>query len=530
MLPTLLLALAPLQPQETWAPLALPEPCRESLSAARLRAPGGGGHLLLDPWLEDDRRGGRAALPAEVLVGMLELAGAAAGHRPEFFPYAPPLQVRGDDAAVAWTRRAVRGIDEAGQRGRLAIRAWLVPDAAASLPTGAERIPEGGHGWSAEARSGETVDFGLRERRSFVASYEVEVSTDSGVARPVVGSALLGHTLELTASRVDGGQRYHLRGTLDLAELEAVEAFDAGTPDLGALAQPRVRALTLDFSGVARSGEALEVRLEGTPLETPGWSLFVVVDTRTEPTGPSPEGAAPGTDWRLVDVALLETRPPVLAPLDPGAGLSGEARLGTVTPASAPITAAGVLGLARADAGRPGTPRAELPAQAAEGFVLVAASPRPGGLAERLAALVRALERPRLETSRVEVRSGGLRATFPVAEGETARLVAGVERTLLTGYQTEIAPNTWMPVPIVETSIDGLALQARLTGGELDVEAWQSETSSVERQERRDAKVGALQLPERTVRAARARVTGEGVELLAGDGERAALSLGLGRP
>jgi hypothetical protein len=216
--------------------------------------------------------------------------------------------------------------------------------------------------------------------------------------------------------------------------------------------------------------------------------------------------------------------------LDPGAGLTGEARLATVTPASAAVTAAGVLGLARADGGRPGAPRGAAPAQAAEGLVLVAASADPGGLAERVADLVRSLEAPRLATRTVEVRQGALRATFPVAEGETARLFVGTERSLLTGYRTEIAPNTWMPVPQVEVALDGLALQGRLSSGGLDVEAWSSETLEVRRQERRDAKVGALQLPERRVRAARARVEDGAGELLAADGERPALGVSVREP
>jgi hypothetical protein len=521
---SLLLALAPLPAQDAWVPLPLPEPCREAPDGGGPRAAEGGRHLVLEEPTEFGRRGARSALPPEALVGLLEQAAAAAGHRPEFFPYAPPLQARGDDAALAWTRRAVRAIDEAGRRNRVRLSASLTSRGPDGSQPGATRS------WAAEARAGETITFGERERRSFVASYQVEVSTDSGVARPVVGHALLGHALELTAARVDGGRRYHLRGRLDLAALEAVEPFDAGTPDLGALDQPRVRALTLDFSGVAASGEPLEVRLEGTPLEAPDWVLTVRVETSPELPGPSPEGTPPGADWRAIDVSLLEGRSPVLPALDPGAGLTGEARLATVTPASAAVTAAGVLGLARADGGRPGAPRGAAPAQAAEGLVLVAASADPGGLAERVADLVRSLEAPRLATRTVLVRQGALRATFPVAEGETARLFVGTERSLLIGYRTEIAPNTWMPVPQVEVALDGLALQGRLSSGGLDVEAWSSETLEVRRQERRDAKVGALQLPERRVRAARARVEDGAGELLAADGERPALGVSVREP
>lgn len=521
----LLLVLAPLLAQDTWTPLSLPEPCRSAPGGTSPGVAEGGGHLLLEEPGDSGRARPGGALQPEALVGLLEIAATAAGHRPEFFPYAPPLQVRGSDAALAWTRQAVASVDAAGRRNRVRLSAWLVPGAEAERPTG--ELPAGARAWTAEARAGEPRSFGERTRQSFVASYEIEVSTDSGVARPVVGQALLGEVLELTASRVAGGASYHLRGRLDLAELAGLETFDAGTPDLGALTQPALNALTLDFSGVAASGEALEVRLAGTPLETPDWSLFVVVETRPEPRGPAAEGAPLGADWRAIDVSLLETRPPVLAALDPGAGLAADARLSTATSESAAITAAGVLGLVRADGSRPGSPRGATPAQVADGLVLAAAVATPESLAERLAGLVRSLEAPRLATRQVEVRHGELRVSFPVAAGEVSRLVVGQERSLLTGYRTEIAPNTWMPVPVVEVAIDGLALQARLGGGHLEVEAWSSETLGITRQERRDAKVGALQLPERRVRSTRARIEGPLESLLDAESTRPGLAVGV---
>lgn len=521
MLHLLLPVLAGLAPQDAWTALPLPDLCRESRASTHVTAPAGGVHVRLEEDTPLGRRGSRVLLQPNALTGLLQLTAGTAGRTLTFFPFTPPLLVQGGEADVAWARSALRGIEAAGARNRVTISAWLLPAAGASAPAAGGALPVGGRSWTGEAWAGEELVFGDRDRRGFVATYDVEVSTDSGVAAPVIGTILTGQSVHLRASRVAGGQRYHLRGVLDLAELEALETFDPDTPDLGEFLQPRVRSVNLSFSGVATSGELLRVELAGSPLEEPDWTLLVRVDTRAEPRGPAAAGAALGSEWRAIDVSLLERRAPVLEALDPGAGLDGEARLGTVTPQAATITASGVLSLvqqgsrARRSGSGSRASAVEAPVQVMEGLLLVTAETTANGLAERLAAFVRQVEAPRLASTSVEVRHGGLRARFPVAEGETARLLVGTERTLLIGYRSEIAPNTWMPSPIVERAYDGLAWQGRLSTGKLDAEAWTSSTTSIGLQSRDAAQVGAVQLPDRNVRGARAQVpVGERAELL----------------
>ncbi len=537
MLHLLLPVLAGLAPQDAWTALPLPDLCRESRSGIHVTAPSGGVHVLLEESTPVGRRGSRVLLEPDALTGLLQLTAGAAGRTLSFFPFTPPLLVQGGEADVAWARSALRGIEAAGARNRITISAWLLPSAGASAPGSERALPEGARAWRGEAWAGEQLVFGERDRRGFIATYDVEVSTDSGVAAPVVGTILTGQSVHLRASRVAGGARYHLRGVLDLAELDALETFDPDTPDLGEFLQPRVRSVNVSFSGVAASGELLRVELAGSPLAQPDWTLLVRVDTNTEPSGPAATGAALGSEWRAIDVSLLERRPPVLESLDPGAGLDGEARLGTVTPMAATLTASGVLSLvqqgtrARRTDGGSRASAVETPVQVMEGLLLVSAETNAGGLAERIAAFVREVEAPRLGSTSVEVVHGGLRASFPVAEGETARLLVGTERTLLTGYRSEIAPNTWMPSPIVQRAFDGLAWQGRLGGRKLDAESWISSTTSIELQDREAAQVGAIQLPDRSVRGARAQVPrGDRVELLQALRDRPGLSVEVAGP
>jgi len=498
-----LIASAPLQ--DTWTALPLPELCQELRPAAQLPRLDGAGHLNLEGAEPGDRRGTRALLGAADLGSLLQNAAGAAGQSLELFPYSPPLLVRGDSADLEWVRGSLAALEAAGRRQRVRFSAWLLPAPGADLPREGEGLPPNARSWSTSAWAGEQVSFGKRTSRELVSGYDVEVSSDAGVAVPRMGRVHAGKTLHLAASRVEGGARYHLRGRLDLAELVEVQRFDPGTPDLGIVEEPVVRSVTVDFSGVAPSGELLRVELEGAPLEQPDWTLWVRCDTTTEPTGPTPSGTPAGHDWRAIDVTLLSGRGAHLPYLAPGAGLEGQAGLDAMTPAVASISASGVLSavLAGSRTGRSSSLRGsatQAPLQVCEGLILVAAEGAEGGLAQRVATFVRNVSAPRLGTSEVELKSGGFRARFPVAEGESARLVAGEERSLLVDYQAEIAPSTWMPAPRVETLFDGLAWQGRREGTRVPCAAWISRTTGVEVRDRTETGVGAVQLPLRELR------------------------------
>lgn len=515
----MLLCLLPLfacsPPQDTWTALPLPELCQELRPAAQLPRLHGAGHLILEGPEPGDRRGTRALLGAADLGSLLQNAAGAAGQSLELFPYSPPLLVRGDAADLEWARGALAGLEAAGRRQRVRFSAWLLPASGAELPPEGAGLPPQARTWSTSAWAGEEVSFGKRTSRGLVGSYDVEVSSDAGVAVPQVGRVHAGKTLHLAASRVEGGARYHLRGRLDLAELVEVQRFDPDTPDLGVVEEPVVRSVTVDFSGVAPSGEPLRVELEGAPLEQPDWTLWVRCDTATEPTGPTPAGTPAGHDWRAIDVTLLSGRGGFFPYLDPGAGLEGQAGLDAMTPSVASISASGVLSavLAGGRTGRSSSLRGssgQAPLQVCEGLILVAGEAADGGLAQRAAAFVRNVSAARLGTSEVELKSGPFRARFPVAEGEGARLVAGQERSLLVDYQAEIAPSTWMPAPRVATLFDGLAWQGRREGARVPCAAWISSTTAVEVRDRQETGLGAVQLPRRELRGAEGSAVEDG--------------------
>jgi hypothetical protein len=508
--------------QESWTALPLPELCQETSPAVHLPALPGAGHIQLEGEPRDSRRGARALLSAPDLAALLSNVATAAGKNIELFPYAPPLLVRGSDENLLWTRATLAAIETAAGRHRIELSAWLVPASGAQLPLDGEGLPAGTLSWTAEALPGEELAFGRREGQDFVSSYDVEVSTDAGVAAPRVGAVFGGNTLHLSASRVDDGTRYHLRGLLDLAEVSAIETFDPDTPDLGQLEQPRVRSVSVAFSGVAASGELLRVELEGAPLSRPDWTLLVRCSVAAEPTGPAAAAAGPVPDWRSIDVTLLSGRGRSLPYLDAGAGLAGQAGLDLMTPRSAAISASGVLSAVQAGSRsrRASSARSlagQAPLQVCEGLLLIAAESAEEGLAQRAAEFVRSVCAPRLGASGVELQSGGFHARFPIAEGEAARVTVGEERTLLTGYSAEIAPSTWMPSPIVERAFDGLAWQGRRNGQRVACTTWISTTAGIEVRDRRQTQLGAVQLPRRSLRGAERSVeSGSGrIELLA---------------
>jgi len=525
MLISLLLTLCAPVPQEgNWTVLPLPSLCEERSSGVHFPALEGGRHLDLEGTSVDLTGSARAQLSPSDVSALMQSAMAGAGRDISFFPYSPPLLADGTDEDLAWARASLEDLDAAGRRNRLVLSAWLIPSvshAPAGRSLALEGLPDGSRAWRADARPGEGVAFGERERASFIASYEVEVSTDAGVAAPVVGSASIGHTVHLSASRVDGGRQYHLRGLLDLTDLESIDNFKPDTPDLGELHQPILNSVSIAFSGVAKIGESLRVEVAGAPLATSEWSLIVRVDGSAEPD-PTPVG-----QWRAVDVTLLSRQGRNFMSFGPGAGLVGQASLNPLGPIAATISASGVVSAIdtrrRSRSGAGGSPSTR---HLGDGLILLSAGDEAGDLALRLPEFVRAVERPRLDSCLVRLESGGLRVSFPVAAGEAARLVIGRESMLLTGYYAEIAPNTWMPSPIIEPIFDGLAWQGRLSAGHVSASAWISTTDEIAMRDRDQTKLGALQLPTRHVRGTQASIgLGEGpaellVELPSGPGLR----------
>lgn len=439
---------------------------------------------------------------------------------------APPLLARGSAEHVAALRKVLDELDGLGRSLDVVVETWWFPGA--RLETArpdaqalAQLVGDAPPWATARVRSGEWAVLGERSATSFVASYGVEVAADSGVAYPERGTALTGRTVHVRACRAAGGARVHLEVFLDHAEpLEGAE-FDPETPDLGVLHQPAIGVLQLAFSGAVPSGEALAASVTGTGLR--GADGALVLRATASPT--------PGAgSWRLFDLALLETRVEPLPDRGPGAGLELEVPpderrvLLESLPSSA--LAAEVEAARRSSADGPG-----------RGWPLVAWSPallltraESEPVVREAEALLAALEQERLTTRELVLERGELRALLPVAQGVPARLLRGVERPLLIDYDVQVAPEAWMPVPLVEAAFDGLSFHAHALGDVVHWSAWTARSEAGVDVDRDALRLARLVLPQRAFQGERgaARTGEDALELLPAGTDGPALRLSVG--
>lgn len=504
---------------EEWIALPLPAPAvpRAVLSAPLPAADGS--HLSSREWPEENEAEEAAEIPAPMVVQWLQEEARRRGSTLSVAPNTPPLLLSGGPEDLAWAREWIDGLDALDERLAIELEAYLVP---AALPAGAAPspgdAPAGMRRFAARVRSGEGVLLGDRSRRTFLADYDVEVATDSGVSSPVVGRIELGERVHLRAHRVEGGRAVHVEGVLDLAELAALEEFDPGTPDLGVTEQPLVDVANVVFSGRVRSGEVLRVALEGTPVGEGAWTLFVRATTTPDP--------APGTGWSALDLGLLASAPARIGGVDAGAGLASETAIGERAGRDVPFAPSAVLALLgrdrRRDLERP-------PVQWTDRLLLVHAED-PARYAE-LRALVDQLEAVRAATTTCRVATGGVTVEWPTAAGAPTRVMVGTERTLLVDYDIEIAPNTWMPAPRTERAFDGLALAAHSSGASLVGECFVSATDDVRVLNRGSASLGSVQLPARRAATGAGRVgAGESETWIPAGGGHAEVVVSRARP
>ncbi|MBI5363105.1 MAG: hypothetical protein HZA53_07980, partial [Planctomycetes bacterium] len=334
---------------------------------------------------------------------------------------------------------------------------------------------------------------------------DVEVAAESGVAQPILGSAIAGQGVHVRAARVAGGARIWIQGLLDVAELGPVARFDPDTPDLGVVEQPSVASVQIAFSGVIENGGKLEVRFGGAKLANKDAKLVLGASTR-----PDAAGEQPG--WTVLDLAFLANEPRALVPATPGGRLARETSFAghPTAPVSMPPSAFAASleeGRASGSLGSSGSRGARAPLYwTSDLLFLPRAETR---LVQDARALVQTLENARLATARVELAHEGFTASFPVCEGLNARVLTGVERPYLSDYRSELAPQTWMPAPDPELAFDGLEVELLAFGGALSCTAWKSESNPPEEVARKDAQLGKLQLLRRTLWTDAARLTRE---------------------
>lgn len=492
------------EPQsQDWQSLRVPSLCVEPLTGARLPRLLTGTHL----WLPDDEPEAAGAppapahLPLAALVGLIQEETRRKSWTVSLHPSTPPLLARGAKASVDELAALLDELDRAGRALDIDLTAWITPGAAAVGTHVTREVLDksvaGASPWaSSRSRSGDQVVLGERRSKAFVATYSVEVATDSGVAAPVVGQLLTGRTLHVRACRVRGGTRVHVEGFLDFAEDRGMRVLDTGSPDLGLVQEPRVACVQIGFSGVVDSGGALVVSVTGSPLEGKDFTLWLSASTAPDPKG---------TAWRALDLALLETRQMDLPLVSPGAGLAALApedalpALAEALPSSAVAQAAEG---ARSGSSLPGRGR---PLVAWSPGLLLAPASDDAAWRE-MDTLVAAGESARLAEVDVAIEAGPLRASVPSCVSMPLRVLIGEETSILCDYDVQIAPETWMPGPHVERALDGLVLQGSAFGAGVRLFAWEARAAEPEELSRQELQLGRLQLTRRTFRSSRGYV------------------------
>ena len=495
----------PLQQDEAWRALTLPALCDLPVATARLPLLEYGRHLVSDGEDLAQRSPSAAAfLPVPMLFGLLSDEVARRGLRVEFQPTAPPLLARGTAGDLDALEALLADLDAAGRSLEIGVEAWLT---AGATQTGAYPSPSelaaavaSSPPWAlARARSGAAVVLGARETRSFVHGYSIELAADSGVADPVLGSAIVGTTLHLTATRSGGGRRVHVEGFLDLSELLSIESFDTRTFDLGVVQQPRLGVVQIAFSGSVPSTGALAVSFAGAPLGIADQTLWLRLSCGADPSPDAGSDADSGpnasTGWRGLDVALLERRHITLPLPHPGAGLAGVELPALPAVLAEPLPASALAQVLSRGASRGGSGRPFW----APGLLLAPAAD-PGW--DEVESLVTAAEAARGSGGTLTLTRGALRVQLPLAERVPARLLIGVETTLLSEYDVEVATEVWLPEPVVEPIFDGLLVQGALEGNRFRGATWTAHSDVGVILEPEQVGLGRLQLSRRAFAAA----------------------------
>ena len=492
LLPSLLL-LAPV-PQD-WSAYPLP-----SLSVPPAHAEGPellrtGSHIALLP----DHITGEPHLEAPLAPSLLTqiVSGYFSRSGLSLIPGSNPLLVLAPAQEHRELKAIFASLEDASQTLQIRLQVALLPGLPESLPAGIKQTGDSasntpGTTYTGALRSGDSITFGSRTERSFIGGYEIDVATDSGVADPHRSSAASGETIHLTCARVLGGRAVHVEGVLDLAALGEITSFDPDTPELGEIEQPRVAICQVAFSGVATPDEPLRIVISGSE-HFGDRTLFVSASTQEDQP-------APAVGWAVRDLAFLASKGLKLSAPEPGLRPFSAAK--AALPAGLTPTSPGSLVGLLTERSSLGADTARI--HSAERLLLIPVT-APGALA-RAEALVSAMETPLLAQATCVLRHGETRVELCTTHGRLVRVLIGEEKPWLVDYQTEIAPNTWMPSPVTEVAFDGICLEGRANAGTLSARWWVSGTPAVHVATSSFANLGAIQQVERSYAAGNAHL------------------------
>lgn len=479
---------------QDWSAHPLPSICS---APAHIEGPallGSGTHIDLRPEAYASRLIPEASLAPSLLTQLI--SGAFNRSSLTLVPGSNPLLVRSTQAEANRLRSIFAALDDAGDRLQIQLQVSLLNTAAPNASTSphlsgdTSQTAPGAH-YSGTTRSGDTISFGVRSQRNFVGGFDTEVSTDAGVAEPLRSLAYYGETLHLLCCRVRSGTAVHIEGLLDLATIPEVRVFDPDTPDLGQFEQPRVSICQIAFSGVATPDEPLRVLIQGSAAFGER-TLIISATTQADPA-PSSIG------WIVRDLAFLDS--PGLPLTGPQADLRRRYDKRPLPKARTQTAPASLVGLLTerssigSDSGR---------IHSTERLLLIPAD-NPSALA-RTEALIAAMEAPLLNPSRCSVHFGDTQLDIPLTHGRPLRVLLGEEQPYLVDYNSDIAPNSWMPNPVSEVVFDGLCLEGVGFGAEVQTRWWIATTGSVQIAGIDTAHLGALQQPERHFSAGQSRI------------------------
>lgn len=406
-------------------------------------------------------------LPADHLVQLLESRAREHGESLTLLPRTPPLLAKGSPQALESARSTLAQIDAAS--GSLQSRVHVLwREGNPAGPSETVRLID----------LGAPVTIGSLTAHPFLATYDVDVTTDSAAANPDVGTFKSGRQLTLEAHRVLDHDHYFVRGHLLWSELESLSEFDLGSPDLGVLEQPSVVSVELAFSALLRAGEPLSVVMSGLPLKTPDATLEVSL---------TPASANGESEFEVHDLRFLNSASPTL----PAVELDRVTRfLGAgIEPRFQSVATRALTNIE----GRP-SPSLFVTSQC------VIAPKSSETTAPPFVALKRGYETGRLASGRLRVETGSMSIELPSTAFAPSRVCVGRFATRVIDYATAIAPETWIAVPIVDTLFDGVVIDAEQVGVELRVTAIETRSGEVRTRTRFDAVAGNLQLVERSQR------------------------------
>lgn len=487
----LLVITAALASPDEWTPLPAPSLCRAGLQTQIPPVLASGSHIELSRNdAADPRETPGASLPYTTFLQMAEDEARAKGLRLEVQRFEGGALVRGEKSVVSSATALANDLE-------VAARALDVDLVVSMTPSGAEAKGTALR-FERRVRSGDLTFFGTREVRSFISGFSVQVAAESGQSEPLLGRAHYGRGMHLTASRVANGERIFVQGFFDVAELSEVATFDPDTADLGILEQPKVAWTQVEFAGVVDANGKLEVDVRAAGKTASEWKIEITARTTTDAAVAS--GRSDG--YAVIDLAFAS------AALH-GANERAEARLfggkkampsETRAPSIPPSAVASLVEAARGPSPRGG--RSAL--YWSDRLLLVPRADAAALLEAR--ALVAGLEAARLTQSTLTVEFGPVSAKFPVTAGSHARFVSGSERPLLVEYRLEVAPQIWMPAPVVDTLFDGTCFEFATAAGSHDVSLSTASSGPIVEIARESAQIGRLQTLARTQSSNTARI------------------------